>query len=387
MRKLLALLVVAVIPLVGEAQVWVQTDPLAEARHTHTATEIGPNKVLVVAGGDVSGMQMASAQIYDRAHGTWTSTSPLVTPRVAPTATLLPSGKVLVTGGVLYGWWTYVQWGAEVYDPKTESWSDAGTMTIGRLGHTATVLETGPNAGKVLVVGGEYIGYATCAVTATADLYDPATNTWSATGSLGGMRYGHTATRLETGPNAGKVLVTGGGILSVTGCGCSGDPRQSAEIYDPDTGTWSLAGTLSSPRVGHTATLLPSGRVLLAGGTSDTSAELYDPVSGTSTPTGSLATARTGNTATLLENGTDSGKVLVAGGFVAPWDGSTTSSAELYDSATGTWTPTNSLWNQRALHTATMLNSGEVLVVGGYVSPGNNVVATVITGAAELYQH
>ena len=166
-------------------------------------------------------------------------------------------------------------------------------------------------------------------------------NTFTATGSLGTGRYSHTATLL---PN-GKVLVAGGIDDNSTALA-------SAEIYDPASGTWSPTGDLTIVRASHTATLLPNGKVLVAG----YGAELYDPATGTWSPTGDLGTGRSGHTATLLLNG----KVLVAGGGHA--------GAELYDPATGTWSATGALAHARSLHTATLLPNGKVLVVGGSYS-------------------
>src|SRR4029434_3988894 len=173
--------------------------------------------------------------------------------------------------------------------------------------------------------------------------------TWEETGSLANARYGHTATLL---PN-GKVLVAGGYNLD------SGY-LVSAELYDPVSGTWSATGSLMIERVGHTATLLPNGKVLVAGGAFDRhlASELYDPASGTWSATGSLMIERDSHTATLLPNG----RVLVAGGYgfsdvVAP--------AELYDPASGTWAATGKLANARFGHTATLLPNGKVLVAGG----------------------
>jgi hypothetical protein len=194
--------------------------------------------------------------------------------------------------------------------------------------------------------------------------------TWTPTGSLATARAGYTATLL---PN-GKVLVAGGFDSSST-------PLTSAELYDPVSGTWSATGSLNTARNYHTATLLPNGKVLVAGGRIDSqgdvvpsaSAELYDPASGTWTTTGSLGTARYLHTATLLPDG----KVLVAGGI----DNSTVrlASAELYDPASGTWTATGSLNTARYDHTATLLPNGNVLVAGGSDSSNFSLAS------AELY--
>ncbi len=190
--------------------------------------------------------------------------------------------------------------------------------------------------------------------------------TWAATGSLNTARVRHTASLL---PN-GMVLVAGGFNLSSGGLA-------SAELYDPTTGTWSATGSLATVRYHHTASLLPNGMVLVAGGVDSSwffnSAELYDPASGTWTATGSLNTGRYLHTATLLPNG----MVLVAGGL----DGSgwRLNSAELYDPASGTWTATGSLNTARWGHKATLLPNGIVLVAGGS-GPGFSIL-----NSAELY--
>src|SRR5262249_29483655 len=138
----------------------------------------------------------------------------------------------------------------------------------------------------------------------------------------------------------------------------------SAELYDPVTGTWNATGRLANGRESHTATLLPNGKVLVAGGvfgSSLASAELYDPASRTWTVTGSLANRRGFHTATVLPSGT----VLVARGSATDAFGGTLASAELYDPATGTWTATGSLNTARFYHTATLLPSGKVLAAAG----------------------
>jgi Galactose oxidase, central domain/Kelch motif len=210
----------------------------------------------------------------------------------------------------------------------------------------------------VLVAGGS----GSSGPLSDAELYDPVAGTWAATGSLSTARFQHTATLLPSG----KVLVAGGsGPLSLS----------SAELYDPVAGSWSSTGSLSTARYQHTATLLPNGKVLVAGGLGGSdvlsSAELYDPALGTWSTTGSLNTARRSHTATLLP----SGKVLVVGGFGGS---AVLSSAELYDPGLGTWSTTGSLNTARVDHTARLLPSGKVLVAGG-VNTG------IALSSAELY--
>jgi deoxycytidylate deaminase len=267
---------------------------------------------------------------------------------------LLPNGKVLVAGGIA-GFNDVAI--AELYDPASGTWTATGSLNHARRSHTATLLPDG----KVLVAGGFFDQPGTILggnAISSAELYDPASGTWTTTGSLAKQRYQHTATLL---PN-GKVLVAGGnGYVS------GGGVLASSELYDPASGTWTSTGDLATARDNHTATLLPNGQVLVVGGsgfngsgnTLLASAELFDPASETWSPTGSLVTARTNHTATLLQGG----KVLVAGGsdssvFVS-------ARAELYDPASGTWMTTGSLVNGRRDHTATLLSEGDVLVAGG----------------------
>ena len=292
-------------------------------------------------------------------------TGSLATARYFHTATLLPNGKVLVAGGDGNG---PSQESAELYDPASGTWTATGSLSAATSEHTATLL---PN-GKVLVAGGvngDIFEFGS--ILANAELYDPTSGTWTATGSLGAARGEHTATLL---PN-GKVLVAGGVSNSYSFL-------VNAELYDPASGTWTATGSLGAARSDHTATLLPNGKVLVAGGFNDSnrlaSAELYDPASGTWTATGSLGAARNGHIATLLPNG----KVLVAGGFNGDSDSSILVSAELYDPASGTWSATGSLVFARGAHTATLLPNGRVLIAAG-VGPGG--VQEFVLATAELY--
>ncbi|WP_169787002.1 Ig-like domain-containing protein [Hyalangium minutum] len=186
---------------------------------------------------------------------------------------------------------------------------------------------------------------------------------WEMPASLSSARSGHTTTLLPSG----KVLVAGGD-------GSSG-PQAHAELYDPVTNAWGSTGSLAQARKNHTATLLPSGKVLIVGGEGPngalTSAELYDAATGSWATIGSLVEARGSHTATLLA----SGQVLVVGGVGAS---SALNSAELYDPVTGSWSVTGSLTQARSDATAALLASGQVLVTGG--AGPNGALAS-----AELY--
>ena len=344
------------------------TGSLAVAHSDHTATFLPNGKVLIVGGATP---EPRTAELYDQASGTWTGTGSTTSYRVGHTATLLPNGKVLVAGS---GDGVHSDRSAELYDPASETWTATGNLTSmrGRGDHTATLL---PN-GKVLVAGGFYIVITINGESFsldTAELYDPVSGTWTATGSLATARQEHTATLLPDG----RVLVVGGRDYDSTSYD---EYLASAELYDPGTGTWATTGSLGTARAGHTATLLPNGKVLVAGGVSNyqigitSSAELYDPATETWTSTGSLATERTGHTATWLA----SNKVLVVGGLHR---GGYLSSAELYDVATGSWTLTGSLATERAVHTATWLPNNKVLVAGGYnLGPGALASAELYSG-------
>jgi len=281
----------------------------------HTATLL-QNGTVLLAGGFVntiweySGISgsFSVAGLYDSATGVFSATGNMTANRGDHTATLLAGGKVLIAGGADTDPTGTGLASAELYDPSTGTFTQTGSMAVGRYLHTATLLQSG----KVLIVGGALT--STSDPVATAEVYDPATGIFTMTGAMKTAREQHTATLLADG----RVLI----VVGATSAGPS-DPTATAEVYDPSTGTFSVTGSMAAARSLHTATLLPIGNVLVAGGDDENStAEVYDPETGSFSITGGMEIGRSGHTATLLPNGS----VLVAGGGI--YNG--LASAELY---------------------------------------------------------
>jgi Galactose oxidase, central domain len=353
----------------GQGSGFALTGSMATARSEHTATLLNNGKVLVIGGYSFNG-ELSSAELFDPATGAFTPTGSMVTARFDHTATLLSNGKVLVTGGRNSGTSTYST--AELFDPATGAFTPTGSLATERAMHTATLL----NSGKVLVTGG--FNSINPGALATAELFDPATGAFTPTGSMAAGRESHTATLL----NNGKVLITGGNPDNFPS-----STDGSAELFDPATGAFRRTGSMAAGRAGHTAALLNGGRVLVTGGFyvptdlspggTNATAELFDPATGAFTPTGSMETARSLHTATLRNDGT----VLVAGGEIAS---NGLASAELFNPADGTFLPTGSMGTIRSRHTATLLLDGRVLVTGGICTMSGT--CPLVLSTAELFQ-
>src|SRR6266849_4735206 len=331
--------------------------------------------------------------------------------RFAATATLLANGHVLIAGGVAHEGASSAT--AELYDPATRGFALTGGLLTGRSRHTATLLQTG----KVLITGGiDKDGKPVRA----AELYDPASGRFLATGNMLEGRYDHTATLLANG----KVLITGGGTTTrgVTN-------TDTAELYDPASGTFSHTGTvtryydttsekffykgqMNATHAMHTATLLPNGDVVIAGGMDadgkpQALVEIYHPASGKFAlttkafpHTGTAMTdVRCEHTASILPNG----QVLIAGGSDT---NGVLATAELYDPAQGTFTCVGgrsggpislckqSMTDFRTYALAVPLADGQVLIAGGYNTWHNRTaarekfsgpVAFNILNSAEIY--
>lgn len=320
---------------------------MEEERNGHiTATLLSNGKVLVTGGLDSKNAYLSSAELYDSSTNLFTATGSMGIARAHHSATLLSNGKVLIAGGKSGNDHS----SAEIYDPDTGLFTFTGNMGNARADHTATMLFNG----KVLIAGGNRNNGGNGAPLSSAELFDPMTGLFTATGNMATEKNAHSATLLANG----RVLIVGGWFSS-----------RSAELYDSTTGIFTAtAGSTGTARSNHTATLLSNGNVLIVGG-SDVYTEIYDSVKGLFTSTGNMAVTRTYHTATLLSNG----YILIAGGT----SGNYNSLVEIYDPATGLFTFTGSMISLRQEHSSALLPNGKVLILGGRNSSGGVLRAEV----------
>ena len=395
-----------------KSQTWEYAGRMYFARQTHRATLLNDGRVLITGGKGVN-KAIDAVELYNPVTKAWTRAGSLNFPKYGHTASLLPDGNVLVAGG---GEGFVRQVHGEIFYPESSTWrSLTSIMDIGRGGHTATSLNNGSilfvggtqdsnrssmysisdeswtegavtekirdnhtatlmDDGRVLIAGGGV-------TTMSAELYDPETQTWSSAGDMNISRREHTSTVL----NNGNVLIVGGQH--------GGQITSLVEIFDPKTdrwdahnleGKWTDTNIMNIPRKNHTSTLLPDGSVLVAGGItrvdegatqllSQAERYLVDGIKGW-TMAGKTSITRTGHTASLLADG----KVLIAGGGsvdnaldeVGQKELKHLNSTEMYDYKTNTWLESSGMNVPRWEHTATVLSSGNILVVGGENTDG-----------------
>ncbi|MES2465987.1 MAG: kelch repeat-containing protein [Verrucomicrobiota bacterium] len=331
------------------------TGRLAVPRLFHTVSLLADGSVLAAGGSTGNIVGLTSTEIYHPSTGLWTTGANMSIQRAGHNATLLASGRLLVSGG--FGIPATPR-SVEIFNPATGSWSTTASMAKGRSSHTSTLL----GDGRVLVTG----GLADSAPTNSTEIYDPATGIWSEGAPMATARIQHTATLLSNG----KVLVSAGTDWSVN--------HSTAELFDPVTGTWAATGNMTNPRAAHTSTLLADGRVLVSGGhvvissipVALQTSEIYDPADGSWSATGNRVTATSGGTATLMPDG----RVIAAGG--GSGSGQPLDSSEIYHPATGFWDRFATLAAPRYDAPAALLPGGQLLLVGGRDSASSGILSS-----------
>lgn len=321
--------------------------PMLEPRSGQTATLLPDGKVLIAGGMRRNQDFYKSAELYDPATGKFQPTGEMSVGRVGQIAVLLRSGKVLIAGGWVGQGGTD---SAELYDPATGKFTVIAKMTTRRGRPSATLLADG----DVLLAGGEERDNESLA---SAEIFHVKTLSFQPTGSMHHARISHTATLLKDG----RVLIAGG---------YAGGVSSGAELYDPKSGAFTETGILGTARCKHTAGLLPDGKVLIAGGSDSrgwtgnlSSAEIYDPHTGKFTAASSMNDSRFKLPDEAVQ--LPSGRLLIAGG---------SREVEVFDPASGKFLVAAGQMNEKWHYLSeTKLGDGSVLLAGGYA---NNDQAT-----------
>jgi hypothetical protein len=342
---------------VAAAGSWTPVDPLNVARGASASVVLGDGRVLVAGGALSASSTTATAELFDPATGAWTMSGPLHEARAGLVLSALRDGGALATGGFRAG--NQIVHAVERFDAASRTWTPSAPMLTPRRNHAVVVLRDG----RVLVIGG-VTDDGGKVVTASSELYDPATGTWSAAGDLRTPRYLPTATLLPDG----RVLVAGG-FLS----GQNHTPTRAAEVFDPSTGRWKSTDPMRQARASHAASLLPGGDVLVAGGVTSTAGAVTATAEAWSAKTGRwhdvavMPVGRRTADAVVLGDGT----VLIAGGVGQA--GELLAAVDVYDPASDAWQAVPPLSSPRAPDLV-VLGDGRVLAIA---SQSQIVIASV----------
>ena len=321
--------------------------PMGTPRTGHSATLLQDGRVLV-AGGATQSTTLASAELFDPLLNQWSYTGSMAVPRGNHTATLLADGKVLVASGQNDVDNTTT---CEIYDPQTGTWSFAASLPTYRLNAVSVLLYDG----TVMVIGGFY---PVSNVTPRTDIYSPVTNSWTVAGD---MKRARLFSSVNVVPS-GKVLMAGGFAPNETD-----RIQDSAELFDPATGQWTFTGSMTAPRTVLAGAPLFDGRILVMGGHNDSvpqleglaSAEIYDPDSETWSAVDPMISPIYSPAAVGLSDGT----VLVLGDLQST---SAPPTAQIFDPNFGAWYITGSQASRHSSGSITSLADGRVLLAGGY---------------------
>ncbi len=368
----LLVIVVSASPAAAEFKGWVQAGRLELARSQPEAARLADGRVLLV-GGQASVEITAAAEIYDPVANAWSPTASMADARLWPAAVTLHDGRVLVAGGVQGRRFSPLVTG-ELFDPRTGTWAPTGRLNANHTSHDAVVLQDG----RVLVVGLSLETDEVLDPALAAEVYDPVTNGWVLTGPMNVARVAPSIVLLRDG----RVLAAGGS-----------NQVADAEVYNPATDTWTPVAAMSRPRSYPEAATLPDGRVLVAGGESPypdldvsyetlATAEIFDPATGTWAPAGSMTEQRGVDAA--LATLADGRPVFVggfsyerpvpngSGGWTIPSRPNTV--AEVFGASSGTWTATAPTLYRHSGHVAVGLLDGSLLVAGGHRAEAERLI-------------